>query len=380
MYPLRLGKKSYKCNKSFIALLGIRTSSLVWQFRLGHPSNDIVTRVVRENNLHTLRSNVVLDSIFNKNILCESCQLGKSKKQLFFASNRISSFPLQLIHIDIWTSPVLSITGYKYYIIFVDDFSRFTWIYPLHTKSETDEVFLKFKLLVENQFSTMIKELQFDGGGKYTSLSFQSFLKTKGIIHRKSCPYTSPQNGHPKRKLRHILETSLTLLAHSHLSNKYWVDSFLTAVYVINRLPTSVLQNKSPYSKLYNKMPDYQKLRVFGCLCYSLLRPYNAHKLNYRSKPCIFLGYSFAGYKCLDLVTNKAYLSRHVVFDESSFPAKDHATSQFPSKLHSTGDSPFPLPTISSFIDKSPTNINSITQQSFITDCSHTTNCFQPKD
>jgi hypothetical protein len=280
---------------------------------------------------------------------------------------------LQLIYTDIWTSPILSITSYKYYIAFVDDFSRFTWIYPLHNKSETYYVFLKFKLLVENQFSTTIKELQSDGGGEYTSFPFQSFLKTNGIVHRKSCPYTSPQNGLAERKLRHILETGLTLLAHSHLSNKYWVDSFLTAVYVINRLPTPVLQNMSPYSKLYKKAPDYQKLRVFGCLCYPLLRPYNVHKLNYRSKPCIFLGYNFAGYKCLDPVTNKAYLSRHVVFDETSFPAKDLATSHFPSRLHSTGDSPFLLPTMSSFIDEAPICINSTTQQSSTADDGSTT-------
>jgi hypothetical protein len=392
MYPLRLNKKSHKGNKSFIAFLGIRTSSLIWHFRLGHPANDVVTRVVRDNNLPILHSNVVSDSVINKSILCEACQLGKSKKQPFSPSNRISSSPLQLIHTDIWTSPVLSITGYKYYIAFVDDFSRFTWIYPLHNKSETYDVFLKFKLLVENQFSTTIKELQSDGGGEYTSLPFQSFLKTNGIVHRKSCPYTSPQNGLAERKLRHILETGLTLLAHSHLSNKYWVDSFLTAVYVINRLPTSVLQNMSPYSKLYKKAPDYQKLRVFGCLCYPLLRPYNVHKLNYRSKPCIFLGYNFAGYKCLDPVTNKAYLSRHVVFDEISFPAKDLATSHFPSRLHSIGDSPFLLPTMSSFIDEAPSCIISTTQQSPTADDGSTTqqsstadvspnpNCSQPTE
>ena len=128
----------------------------------------------------------------------------------------------------------------------------------------------------------------------------------------------------------------------------------------------------SPYSKLYNKLPYYPKLRVCGCLCYHLLRPYNAYKLNYRSKPCMFLGYSFVGYKCLDPITNNAYLSRHV-FDETSFSAKDLATLHFPSRLHSTSDSPFPLLAISSFIDESPTCINSITQQSSTTDCSHTT-------
>jgi hypothetical protein len=197
--------------------------------------------------------------------------------------------------------------------------------------------------------------LQSDGGGEYTSLQFQSFLSQHGIVFRKTCPYTSPQNGVAERKLRHILETGFTLLAHAHLSNRYWVDSFITAVYTINRLPTAKLNYLSPYEKLYNTSPNYQKLKVFGCLCFPLLRPYGLHKLDFRSKPCIFLGYQFAGYKCLDPVTNRAYLSRHVVFVENSFLAKDHAVTLLPSQLTSTGDnalsSLLSLPYMSSLTD-----------------------------
>jgi hypothetical protein len=87
------------------------------------------------------------------------------KVRIFSPSNPVLS-PLQLIHTDIWTSPVLLVSGYKCYIVFVDDF------YPLHTKSEAYDAFLKFKLLIENQFSTTIQELQSDGGGKYIFLNF----------------------------------------------------------------------------------------------------------------------------------------------------------------------------------------------------------------
>jgi hypothetical protein len=79
---------------------------------------------------------------------------------------------------------------------------------------------------------------------------------------------------------------------------------------------------------------------VFWCLCYLLLRPYGLHKLELWSKPCIFLGYINAGYKCLDPVTNKAYLSKHVIFNEESFPAQDQATTLLPSKINAQGDVP----------------------------------------
>ena len=338
LYPLRLQRNSLHGNRAFTALLGIKTSSLVWHFRLGHSSFDVVSRVVKHNHLPLSCND------FNKNVVCTSCQLGKSKRQPFHSSTHLSTTPLQLVHTDIWTSPVQSMSGCKYYMVFIDDFSRYTWLSPLYNKSEVLTCFVKFKLMAENQFSTTIKQLQSDGGGEYTSLIFQSFLTKHGIVHRKSCPYTSQQNGLAERKLRHILETGLTLLAHSHLSNRYWVDAFLTAVYIINRLPTPILDHMSPFLKLYNKEPDYNNLRVFGCLCYPLLRPQGLHKLEYRSKPCIFIGYSYAGYRCLDPITNKVYLSRHVIFYESSFLTKDKATSHLPSKIHASGDVPFPFP------------------------------------
>jgi hypothetical protein len=95
---------------------------------------------------------------------------------------------------------------------------------------------------------------------------------------------------------------------------------------------------------LFNTPPDYTSLRVFGYKCFPLLRPYTAHKLEFRSKPCFFLGYSHAGYRCLDITSDRVFLSRNVVFDESSFPAKDHAKQQLPSKINAFADVFFPLP------------------------------------
>jgi hypothetical protein len=93
--------------------------------------------------------------------------------------------------------------------------------------------------------------------------------------------------------------------------------------------------------------PDYTTLRTFGCLCYPLLRPYANHKLTFRSKPCIFIGYggNQKGYRCLDPTTNKVYLSRSVIFDETNFPAKSKSISQGSCKVSaSSGESLVVLP------------------------------------
>jgi hypothetical protein len=235
----------------------------------------------------------------------------------------------------VWTSPISSLSGYKYYVLFVDDFSWFTWLYPLLNKSNVYQCFFKFTLLVENLFPSKIKQLQTDNGGEYTSALFKQFLSQHEIFHRLTCPHTSQQNGIAERKHRHIMEMGLTLLAQSGLSPKYWVDSFLTAIFLINRLPSPILKNESPFSKLFKKSLDCTNLKAFGCLCYHLLRPYANHKLSFRSKPCIFLGYggNQCGYRCLDPKTHKVYLSRHVVFNETQFPAKGMSLSQGPCKI-----------------------------------------------
>jgi transposase InsO family protein len=284
LYPIPLHPKHLNNLKGFATYIGVKTNYLVWHQRLGHPSLSTVQHLLKNQKL-------LLSGSLDKTRVCESCQLGKSKQLPFVESTRCTFVPLELVHSDVWTSPIPSLSGCKYYVIFVDDYSRFTWLYPILNKSEVYQCFVKFKLLVENQFGTKIKQFQSDNGGEYTSIQFKQYLSQNGIFHRLTCPHTSQQNGIAERKHRHILEVCLTLLGQSGLSSKFWVESFLTATYLINRLPTPVLQQESPFSKLMKKDPDYTLLRAFGCLCYPLLRPYASHKLSFRSKPCIFIGY-----------------------------------------------------------------------------------------
>ena len=117
--------------------------------------------------------------------------LGKSKQLPFSTSTRISTCPLDLVHTDVWSCSIKSNSGCRYYVFFIDDFSRFSWLYPLHHKYEVFAVLNKFKTLVENQFSMKIKQLQSDGGGVYLSHQFQSYLSLHGIRNRVSCPYTA---------------------------------------------------------------------------------------------------------------------------------------------------------------------------------------------
>ncbi|GAA0162995.1 hypothetical protein LIER_18973 [Lithospermum erythrorhizon] len=122
---------------------------------------------------------------------------------------------------------------------------------------------------------------------------------------------------------------------------RYWDDAFAISVYLINRLPTKVLDYISPYQMSTSRSPTYSFLKVFGCRCFPYLRPYNKHKLQYRYIPCIFTGCStqHKGYQRLHLPTSRVYISRHVVFDESIFPFTQDTLSTNSSSLSSNSNS-----------------------------------------
>lgn len=155
--------------------------------------------------------------------------------------------------------------------------------------------------------------------------------------------------GSVERQYRQIVEMGLALLAHLNLPKPYWEDAFLTTTYIINRLPSKVLNNKSPFEMTYNQKLKYLFVRVFGCAYWPNLRAFNEHKIDFCSKTCIFLGYNIShqGYKCLDLATGKIYVSRHVIFDEFLFPyQKESSTSSLchPS-THTNHAGPIIIPT-----------------------------------
>ena len=199
---------------------------------------------------------------------------------------------------------------------FLDAYSKFTWLYLLHSKSQA---LAAFKLLIENQTGLKIKTIQTDNAKEFHY--FKSFINESSIQHRFTCPHTHEQNGAIKRKHRHIVDMGLSMLSTTSLPMNFWGEAFLTASQIISVLPSSVIQGKTPHELLFHKKPDYTTFKSFGCACYPLLRSYNLNKLNFRSTCCLFLGYSQCnkGYICRS-PDGRIYIFRHVVFNEDIFP------------------------------------------------------------
>lgn len=104
-------------------------------------------------------------------------------------------------------------------------------------------------------------------------------MSLHSIFHRLSCTYTPRQNGRAERKHRHISKTGLSMMFYAHAPASLWFDAFATAVYVINRLPSSALHDKSPFELLFGSIPNYLNFKSFDCRVYPFLRDYDEHKL-----------------------------------------------------------------------------------------------------
>ncbi|CAL9242897.1 unnamed protein product, partial [Arabidopsis halleri] len=283
----------------------------LWHRRLGHPGINTLNSLATSGFIHLNKTDMTT--------LCHACQLGKHVRLPFHSSNSRAFKSFDLIHSDLWTSPVSSISGINYYVIFLDDCSHFVWVYHLRRKSDTFSGYLHFAAMVRTDFIE----------------KYHSFNVTMG------------------RMLRTLNNLVRTLLVQANMSSSYWVEALNTAVHILIILPSAAINNEVPFTKLFSRVPRYDQLRVFGSLCYPNLLPTTPHKLAPRSTACVFLGYpsNHSSYWCLDINTKKIILSRHVVFGENVFPFAHQPAVSIPDPI------PPPLPPISRLTSTIPTPV-----------------------
>jgi hypothetical protein len=268
IYPFpSLEQSTTKC-----VLSAIKPSINRWHERLGHPSIVVVQKVLDENKLAFSRESTL-------GTVCDACQSVKSHQLPFSRSSSVSSAPLELISSNVWGPAPNSVSKYNYYVNFVDDFSKFTWIFLLKHKPKVFAKFQLFQTYVECLLDRKIVAMHTDWGGEYEKLN--SFFTCIGIAHRASCPHTHQQNGAAERKNRHIVEVGLSLLSRASMPLKFWDEAYLTAMFLINRTPSRVISYQTPMEKLLGNKPDCSFLCTFRCACWPNLRPYNTQKLSF---------------------------------------------------------------------------------------------------
>ncbi|GJY78640.1 ribonuclease H-like domain-containing protein [Tanacetum coccineum] len=168
------------------ALLSVSPST--WHQRLGHPGEEVLRSLVSRQFISCNKE--------KSHHICHACQLGKHVRLPFSSSDSVVTRCFEIVHSDIWTSPIVSSGGFKYYVLFLDHYSHYLWLYPLRTKSEVFQKFLHFRSYVNNQFKCDITAFQCDHGGEFDNTNLFQLFAQHGIQFRFSCPKTSQQNGH----------------------------------------------------------------------------------------------------------------------------------------------------------------------------------------
>jgi transposase InsO family protein len=176
--------------------------------------------------------------------VCRDCALGKNTKVVFPSSDSRSKGILDLVHSDV-CEPMLipSSSGYLYYVTFIDDYYRRTWIFFMKTKDGVFSRFKDFRAQVENQTGKKIKVLRSDNEGKYTSSDFIDFYKEARIKRELPMPFNPQQNGVAKRKNRTIVEATKAMLHDQDLPMLLWAEACNTAIYVQTRCPHRILED-----------------------------------------------------------------------------------------------------------------------------------------
>jgi transposase InsO family protein len=166
----------------------------------------------------------------------------------------------QLLHRDLWTSPITSVSGHKYYLVILDDYSHYLWTFPLRLKSDTFSTLSNFFAYVHTQFGVPIQGLQSDNGREFGNLSARSFFASHGVIFRMSCPYTSPQNDKAEHIIRTINNVVRSLLFHASVPPRFWPlplvwqltsSTFFPLKPSLSSHPTSPFSEFTPPTSIY---------------------------------------------------------------------------------------------------------------------------------
>lgn len=293
-----------------------KVSSETWHRRLGH---------INSTSLNKMKNGAADGISFtdkaevNKSN-CVACCKGKQTRLQFQPSSSNTQGILELIHSDV-CGPMenISIGGSRYYVLFVDDYSKMAFVYFMKSKCEVFKFFKEFQSMVEKQTERKIKILRTDNGGEFCSQDFERYLKQAGIIHQKSNAYTPQQNGVSERMNRSLVEKARCLIFDAGLHKKFWAEAINTSVYLRNRSVVTGLKNMTPYEAWTGKKPDLSHIRIFGSKVMMHIPKEKRLKWDMKAKEHILVGYAdnVKGYRVYDPENNSITISRDIIIMET---------------------------------------------------------------
>ncbi|XP_062076044.1 uncharacterized protein LOC133780190 [Humulus lupulus] len=300
------------CNRSFL------DKPDLWHYRLGHLNFRDLKQIVK---LQAVRG--IPEMKVTRDRLCGPCQLGKQIKASHPPVKMLlTSRVLELIHVDLM-GPMQneSLSGKRFVMVLVDDYSRYTWVDFLKEKSDTFGLFSALVPRLQNEKESKIGKvyrLRSGHGKKFENTVFSDFCDQLGIKHEFSAPKTPQQNGVLERKNRTLQEMARVMMQAKDISKRFWAEAINTACYICNRVHLRTGTTQTAYELWKGRNPNVSHMHIFGCVCYVLNDREHLGKFDPRSDEGVFLGYSLnsRAYRVFNKRTHSVVESINVRFDD----------------------------------------------------------------
>ncbi|SDA02957.1 BZ3500_MvSof-1268-A1-R1_Chr11-1g03235 [Microbotryum saponariae] len=308
------------------------TDVVLWHQRLGHLSWGRLVELAKSGDISLDISAVTRDQL---RLLdqCDACCSGKAvSAPSREAAHHPADAPFARVFADVWgPSPVPALSGVRYLCGITDEYSRFRWVRGIRLKSEASSVLKGFVAMSKIQYAGPgVATLRTDRGGEFVNNDLRDWLAERGIFHELSTAYEHGQMGIQERSWRTIFNSVRAWLHRSGLPSSLWEEAAQAAIYVINLLPSSPLQQRTPDAVLHaaagpvtsTRRPRIDRVKTWGCAAQVPFAPeQRSNKLAPRSRLCYFVGYSLRSkaWRFYDPVGNKVFESSQAKFFEDRF-------------------------------------------------------------
>ena len=302
---------------SAMCLFGKADVGWLWHRRLAHVNMRTLQSLHKGNHIVGLMENVS----FAKDRVCRACVEGKMHDSPHPSKTIISSKRiLELLHVDLFGPTThASLGAKKHCLVIVDDYSRYTWVYFLKKKDETQQIFIDFATEVQRQHNLTILAIRSDNGSEFKNYTLNDFLSDEGIRHQYSAAYTPQQNGVAERKNRTLMDMARSMMAEYKSRYNFWAEAISTACHSSNRLYLRKGLNKTPYEILTGNKPNISYFKVFGCKCFYKIKGVRLSKFAPKALEGIFVGYGAEShtYRVFDKSSGIIIESCSVKFEEN---------------------------------------------------------------
>ncbi|KAJ9561595.1 hypothetical protein OSB04_006755 [Centaurea solstitialis] len=301
--------------------------SWLWHRRFSHQNFSDISKLANGGLVKGLPK-----LTFDRDSLCSACQMGKMKRSSHKSKTESScQSPLEMLHMDLCgPMRIKSISGKKYILVMVDEYSRYTWLEFLRMKSEAPELIIKFIKRIQVLLQLPVRKIRSDNGTEFKNATLDAYVTSVGISHNFSGAYTPQQNGVVERRNRTLVEAARTMLAYSGLPLTFWAEAVSRACFTQNRTIITKRFKKTPYHIINHRVPNVKFFHIFGCRCYILNNRDNLGKFDKKADEGYFLGYSLTSktFRVYNKRTKMVMETVYVTFDETVSMTSEQSSSE----------------------------------------------------